>query len=124
MKSRIASKYLLNDKIRELEELQAKQLDDLKDSYAELLQTLKPTNIVGSAMKNVIGTPGLRTTLIDTIVSAGAGILGKKVVVRNSGNIFRKLAGLATQFLVTNLVRNKIPDLKEKSNGVHVSEIN
>lgn len=118
--TKTTSKDLLKEKIRQLELLQANQIGEIKRSYEDLLDSLQPANIVGSAMKNVIGTPGLKSTFIDTIISAGAGILGKKIIYKKSGGIFRKIAGLATQFLVTNLVRNKIPDLKNKSNGVEV----
>jgi len=114
------SKDLLNEKIKQLELKQANQAMKIKRSYTDLLESLQPANIVGSALKNVIATPGLKSTFIDTIISAGAGILGKKIVAKKSGNIFRKIAGLATQFLVTNMVRNKIPDLKNKKNGASV----
>lgn len=120
--TKITSKDLLKEKIRQLELLQANQIDEIKKSYEDLLESLEPANIVGSAMKNVIGTPGLKSTFIDTIISAGAGILGKKIVSKKSGGIFRKLAGLATQFLVTNLVRNKIPDLKSRTSGVELRD--
>jgi len=114
------SKDLLNEKIKQLELQQANQVTEIKRSYADLLESLQPAKIVGSAMKNVIATPGLKSTFIDTIISAGAGILGKKIIAKKSGNIFRQIAGLATQFLVTNMVRNKIPDLKNKKNGASV----
>jgi len=107
----------LEARIRQLEQEYVYRLDDLKGSYHELLDTLKPSNIAGAVLRDVISTPGLKSTLIDTIVSAGAGIIGKKLVVRNSGNVFRKIAGLATQFILTNLVRNKIPEMKENNNG-------
>ncbi len=117
MDNKVVNKHLLKEKISQLEQEYASRLDDFKESYQELAETLKPSNLMGAALKNVITTPGLKTTLIDTVLSAGAGILGKKVVVWNSGNIFRKIAGLTTQFLLTNIVRNKIPGLKNKSNG-------
>jgi hypothetical protein len=124
VKTRITKKDELDRRVEELEMLQEQQLNGVKSSYSGLLHSLSPANIIGSALKNVIETPGLKTTLADTIISAGAGILGKKVIVRNSSSIFRKFAGLATQFLVTNLVRNKIPDLMKKSNGTHTAERN
>ncbi|MEO5947466.1 MAG: hypothetical protein ABIP79_11670 [Chitinophagaceae bacterium] len=117
MDSNIVNKQLLTVRIRQLEQEYENHLDDLKESYHGLLETLKPANIVGAALRSVITRPGLKTTIIDTVISAGAGMLGKKIVVRNSGNIFRKMAGLATQFFLTNLVRNKIPDIKSHSNG-------
>lgn len=120
MRTKTNGKDLLNEKIRKLELQQADQLQQIKSSYAGLLDSLKPSNLVSSAMKNVLGTPRLKSTFVETIISAGAGILGKKMVVKKSGNIFRKIAGLATQFLITNLVRNKIPDLKNRNKDVEL----
>lgn len=112
----------LETRIRELELLHAQQEEELRDSFRALTERLKPSNLMKSAMKSVITSPGLRTTAIDTALSAGAGLLGKKMVVRGSGNIFRKMAGTAVQFILTNFVRNKMPEVKEKiqagKNGV------
>lgn len=121
MKS-IAPKDALAQKIRELELLQDQQMEELKSSLSELGQSVNPVNLFRNAMQSVISTPGLRTTVLDTAIGAGAGFLSRKLVVRKSGNIFRKIAGTAVQFLVTNLVRNKMPEVKEKiihpTNGV------
>jgi len=112
----------LDARIRELELLQDQQKEDLRNSFHELTDHLSPANLVKSAMRNVISTPGLRSTAIDTAIGAGAGLLGKKLIVRGSGNILRKMAGTAVQFILTNFVRNKMPEVKEKlqanTNGV------
>ncbi|MEO7922830.1 MAG: hypothetical protein ABIR30_04075 [Chitinophagaceae bacterium] len=112
----------LKAKIRELEILQLQQEEELRLSFRELSHSLSPSNLVKTAFKSVISSPGLRSTAIDTALSAGAGLLGKKMLVRGSGNIFRKMAGTAVQFILTNFVRNKMPEIKEKihagTNGV------
>lgn len=117
-----AHKDKLNQKIRELELREQQQVEELKQSFSDLQQSVNPVNLFKGAMKSVIETPGLRTTALDTAISVGTGILSRKLIVRKSGGIFRKLIGTAVQFLVTNLVRNKIPDVKEKiihpTNGV------
>lgn len=97
---------------------EAQQIAAIKESYAALTESLNPKNMLKAAFSNVVSIPGLRTTVLDTAISAGVGMLSKKLVVRKSGSIFRKIAGLATQFIVTNLVRNKIPKLKENTNGI------
>lgn len=114
MKNKISGKDALELKIRELELLQAQQLRELKESSSDLVHSISPANLFRSAMRTVVGTPGLRTTAIDTAISAGAGLLGKKLFVRNSGSIVKKIAGIAMQFLLTNFVRNKMPAIKEK----------
>lgn len=107
----------LRQRISALELQEKEQSVSLKDSYQHLLSSVNPVNIVRATMKNVIETPGLRSTVLDTVISAGAGVLGKKVFVGRSDNFFRKLGGLATQFFISNFVRNKMPDVKEKVNG-------
>lgn len=121
MKNNLSGRSALELKIRELELLGDQQLNEIKESTKALVQSVSPANLFRSAMKTVIGTPGLRSTAIDTAISAGAGLLGKKLFVRNSGSVVKKIAGTALQFLLTNFVRNKMPTLKEKihrNNGV------
>jgi hypothetical protein len=112
----------LEAKIKALEMKEANQTEELRASFREFTHTLSPKVLIKNAMKNVIESPGLRTTALDTAISAGAGMLGKSFVVRGSGNILRKIAGTAVQFIVSNFVRNKMPEVKEKivagKNGV------
>ena len=124
MKQTLSGKDSLSEKISELELLEKRQTEDLKLSFSELGESVRPAAIIKSAMKSVIGSPGLRTTAIDTAISAGAGLLGRKLVVRGSRNIFKKIAGTAFQFVVSNFVRNKMPDIKKNysTNGVHHDE--
>ena len=123
MKKTSTSKDTLAAKILELELQEKQQMNELKESFQGLAQSVNPVNLFKGAMKSVIETPGLRTTALDTAISVGSGILTRKLIVRKSGGFLRKLAGTALQFLVTNLVRNKIPEVKEKmihpTNGVH-----
>ena len=112
----------LDLRIQELEALQVQQVAEIRESFRELAHTLSPANMFKTAMQTVIGSPDLRTSVFDTAISAGAGLLGKKLVVRNSENILRKITGTAVQFFLTNFVRNKIPGVKDniehRTNGV------
>ncbi len=114
MKKAVRQGNNLDQKIRELELRQEQLLDELKQSASGLVHSISPANIVKSAMRNIVATPGLRSTAIDTAISAGAGLLGKKLLFRNSRGIFNKIAGTAVQFFVTNFVRNKMPASKNK----------
>jgi hypothetical protein len=122
VRTRISDSNDLDLRIRELEALQVQQTEEIRMSFRELADSLSPANMIKSAMRTVISSPGLRSTAIDSAISAGAGILGKKLVVRNSHNVLRKVTGTAVQFLLTNFVRNKMPAIKEniaaKTNGV------
>ena len=114
MKNKLLGADDLALKIEELELKQKQQVEEIKYSFEQLGESLSPTTIIRNAMKTVVATPGLRTTAIDTAISAGAGLLGKKLLVRKSSGIFKKLAGTALQFIVTNFVRNKMPSVKNK----------
>ncbi|MBC7873493.1 MAG: hypothetical protein H7Y01_05840 [Ferruginibacter sp.] len=122
MKPRISDSNDLDARIRELEALQVQQTEEIRMSFRELADSLSPANMIKNVMSTVISSPGLRSTVLDSAISAGAGILGKKLVVRNSHNMIRKMTGTAVQFLLSNFVRNKMPAIKEnmaaKTNGV------
>lgn len=104
----------LNARIRQLEVKQFNEAEELKTSFRELAQSINPANLIRSAVQTVVSTPGLKATAIDTAISSIAGSLGKKLVVQNSGNIIRKAVGSAVQFMLMNVVRNKMPAAKEK----------
>jgi hypothetical protein len=106
----------LETRILELEQLQARQTDELRASAAHLVDSFSPFNLLKSALIDTVQSPGLRNTAINTAIGIGAGFLGKKIYVGKSKNIFKKIAGTAVQFLLANFVRKKIPEMKE-SNG-------
>lgn len=112
----VSGKYDLETRIRELEQLHAQQTIELKASFAGILDSISPSNLLNSALKDVVLSPDLRNTAIHTAIGIGAGFLGKKIYVGNSKNIFKKMAGTAVQFLLANFVRKKIPQMTE-SNG-------
>lgn len=112
-------------RINQLEALQAQQTEEIKEKFRELTNSLSPANLLKSALNTLVSKPGMRSTVIDSAISGGAGLLGKKLVVQGSGNILRKVAGTAVQFILSNFVRNKIPEVKEKMTASHngVNEI-
>ena len=114
MRHKIADMSDVTARIKQLETIQEQQLADIKTAFRAVGATLTPANLLKGALRTVVTTPGLRSTAIDTAISAGAGLLGKKMVVRGSGNILRKLTGTAVQFVLSNFVRNKMPEIKEK----------
>jgi len=105
----------LENRILELEQLQAQQITELKTSVDNIVDSLSPSNIVKSALKDVAGSPGLRTSAINTAIGIGVGVLGKKIFVGRSKNIFKKMAGTAFEFLIANFVRKKIPGMVENN---------
>jgi len=108
--------YDLEARILELEQVQARQIAELKVSAANIADSFSPFNLIKGALTDAVQSPGLRNTAINTAIGIGAGFLGKKIYVGHSKSIFKKMAGTAVQFLLANFVRKRIPGLKE-TNG-------
>ena len=105
----------LEARIRELEKVQTRQMAELKISAIEIVESFSPSNMLKSALKDVVHSPDLRSTAINAVIGIGAGFLGKKLYVGNSRNVFKKITGSAVQFLIANFVRNKIPAIQENN---------
>ena len=105
----------LENRILILEQVHARQMSDLKDSAAGIVDSISPANLLKSALKDVVQSPDLRNSAINTAIGIGVGFLGKKLFVGNSKNIFKKVSGSAVQFLIANFVRNKIPGLQKNN---------
>jgi hypothetical protein len=109
LKKRICNRHDLECRIQSLETLQTEQVREFKSTFRDVAQRLSPSTLIKKGIQNVVETPGLKTTAVNTALSSSAGHLGKLLFVRGSHNVFRKLAGLGVQFLVENFVRNKLP---------------
>lgn len=103
----------LEARIQELEKVQANQMAELKQSAVSIVESFSPSNMLKGALKDIGSSPGLRTAAIDTAIGIGTGFLGRKLYVGGSGNILKKIAGSAVQFLITNLVRRKMPEIRK-----------
>lgn len=104
----------LEDRIEQLESMREVQKEELRNSFRNVAHELSPATMLRKGLKEVINTPGLKATAMDTAVGSGLGFLGKKLITFRSRNVFRKLAGTAVQFIITNIVRNKMPGMRRK----------
>ena len=84
----------------------------LKDQLYLTVESLKPHNVLKSALKDVISTPDNTHNLFDRIIGSASGFFAKKIVVGGSENIFRKLIGYAMQYGVKNYVTNHTETIK------------
>jgi hypothetical protein len=104
----------LEVRIAALEKKQASQMAELKSTAVNIVESFSPSNMLRGALKDVVGSPDLRRSAINTAIGIGAGLVGKKIYVGNSGSIFKKITGSALEFLIANFVRKKIPEMQEK----------
>jgi hypothetical protein len=71
----------LEIRIRELEKVQAEQIAELKLSAIGIAESFSPSHILKSALTDVVQSPGLRNTVINTAIGIGVGLLGKKIML-------------------------------------------
>lgn len=110
MATTVSSMNDLETRIRELEQVEARQIAELKQSAAGIAESLNPAKLLKTAFKDVTQSPGLRRNVINTAIGLGAGFISRKLFVGKSTNMFKKMAGSAMQLLITTIVRKKMPD--------------
>lgn len=100
--------------IAEMENKKLVQKELLQEQFHATYEHFKPINLIKNAIKDFEITPtSVGGTLASAALSAGAGILSKKLFVGRSSNIFKKLLGLAVELGVANLVAKKSDGIKE-----------
>ena len=119
MKDRVNGMDDLQKRIADLEEAERMHIAEIRYSASQLASSITPGNLLKNAVSNIASSPKLRSSLIDTVVGMGAGFVGKKLFVGRSRNIFKKLGGTALEFVLANLVRKRIPALRERVKSVN-----
>lgn len=106
--------FNLQQRITELELLERKQIALLKKSAEALADSISPARVIKSTLSDMVTSPGLKGKLIDTAVGIGAGLIGKKIVTRNSKNVITKITGSVMQFLLSNFISKKMHQVREE----------
>lgn len=102
---KITSTTELRQAIQFLEEEQFMQGQLLKEQfYHVVVQTLQPVNVIKSVLKGSVSSPYLIDNLLDIGLGLATGYLTRRVLVRASGSLFRKLVGSVLQIGVTSAV--------------------
>lgn len=109
----------LQRRIAELEEAERMQKTEIRYTATQLAKSVTPGNLVKSFVSNIKTSPHLRNSLLDTAVGIGAGFVGKKLFVGKSRNILKRLGGTAIEFIVANMIRKRIPALRERVKAVN-----
>lgn len=121
MTTKTTGAVYLSEQIKLLEEKEAAQTAILKMYVAEMLESIKPSSLFKSAVKEVVGSKDLQQNILDTSVGIGAGLLARKLYQGASKSIFKKLAGFVLQNLTTGIVTKKMPGIREKISNLQAS---
>ena len=100
---------------KSIEILKQKQYEEEKLLHTQLIvvyESIKPYNVLISAIKSLGTYPELKDGLIESASGLVTGYLSRKLLVRSSKNPLIRLVGLFVQYGVTNLVNNNSVAIK------------
>lgn len=84
------------------------ELEDLKSSVGDVLNSLKPMNLLNQALVDIRDTPDIRKNILESVISVAGGYFSKKLLFGNTDSIFKKIMGNVVQFGMTNFISKKI----------------
>lgn len=87
--------------------LETRQLSEeklLKDQFYITYVSLKPVNVLRTAINEFLTLSDLKEPLIETTAGIITGYLSRILIIRNSKNPFIRLAGIFAQYGITNLI--------------------
>jgi hypothetical protein len=87
-----------------LEVKSVQQEEDIKNTFSAAVNSLKPANLIKSTFSTAVKSPNFGKNLLNGAVSLAAGLLSKKILVRGSSNIFKKVLGTVVELGVAKVV--------------------
>jgi ribosomal protein S5 len=108
----ISSVAELKLSIRELEARSIEQEFILRNAATETLESLNPINMIRSKFNSAVKTPGFGKSVLINGLGLAAGILSKKIFLRGSTNIFKKVLGTVVELGVAKAVANNADTIK------------
>jgi len=114
MKVKINTADELDDNILLLQQKAEVQKSELAAHFNGIVESLKPANLLKSAVNNIAEKPGLVNAAMGTTVAMGAGALTKKLIVGRSGGLVKKILGGLLEFTVSRGVANNFGVIAEK----------
>ena len=105
--AKITSSEELKQKIAELELRRSRQKEEIKEHFQEMVESIKPKNLIRVGLQSISEAPALRQDLINSVVSLGTGWVARKLAVPKNDTIIKKTAGAAIQYGVTRFMATK-----------------
>lgn len=102
----------LKTAIKQLEDEQTLQLQQLKEQFYTAYKSLTTAKLFRSTVNDITSSPYLIENIIGSILSLGSGYLSKRIVVGASVSSVRRLLGAVMQAGVTNFVARHAKTVK------------
>ena len=105
--AKITSSDELKQRIAELELRKIRQKAEIKEHFHEMVESVKPKNLIRTGLQSISEAPVLKQNLIHSVVSLATGWLARKLAVPKNDTIIKKTAGAAIQYGVTRFMATK-----------------
>ena len=80
--------------------------ENIKNTAAAAINSLKPANIIKNTFNSAVTSPGFGKTVLRGVAGLAAGFLSKKLFVMGSSNIIKKALGTVVELGVAKAVAN------------------
>lgn len=107
MVSHLNEKAALQDAIRLLKIQQAEELGLLKEQLQLSYESIKPSNIIKTALHEVVSSAEVKNTLFQHLQTWGAEYVSRKIFAGKHPGMFRKMAATAIGWGVANLINKR-----------------
>ena len=111
----------LSNRIMELEKRQVLQLHSLKYSISELSDNLKPSKMIKNTVRELNADSEFKSDLLSTLVGITSGFITKKIIVGNTHNPLKEIAGTLIEVVVAKWVSNDSNIVKSFANLMYKS---
>ena len=101
---KIASTSELGTAIKRLERKKTLMEEDMKDDFHNILEGLKPANILKHTLHEVQESTDLKHNLFKVALGLGAGYFSRQLIVGKSAGLVKKALGTALQYGITQFV--------------------
>lgn len=102
----------LNASIAALEQQKQEELLSLKQHLHSTGESMKPGNLIKSALRDVTSSPQIKSLIIKTVIGLAVGYVAKRLIAKTQKNNKNQMLGNALQYGVSFLASNQNTILK------------
>jgi len=101
----ISSTADLTEAIQIMEAEQDRHLLQLREKFGHTVESLRPVNIIGSSLKEIVSSPNLVNNILGVAVGLFTGYISQKAMLAGVSNSkYRRIFGNVLQYGVASLV--------------------
>jgi hypothetical protein len=108
----------LNASIMKLENELSEEKKQIKDQFCSAFESIKPVNIVKSALKEAVGSSDINSLLVQTAGGLIAGYITRKIISNGEATPTNKLIGALVSLGVTIAIGQNAASIKKYSQKI------